>query len=67
MELKKSEAKIGPEAGKPRPKGRVGTQGSMADSLRRQIQQLKTGRPPRSLNEFIESRMVEEKKHSSEG
>ena len=33
-----------------------------ADSLRRQIQKLKEGRPPRSLNEFVEEQMAEEKK-----
>ena len=31
-----------------------------ADSLRRQIEQLKKGRPPRSLNEFAEQQMAED-------
>jgi hypothetical protein len=33
-----------------------------ADSLRCQIEQLKEGRPPRSLNEFVEQRMSEQDK-----
>jgi hypothetical protein len=35
---------------------------SAADSLRRQIENLKTGRPPRSLNEFVEEKMAEDRK-----
>jgi hypothetical protein len=31
-----------------------------ADSLRRQVQILKEGRPPRSLNEFVEQQMAED-------
>jgi hypothetical protein len=33
-----------------------------ADSLRRQIENLKAGLKPRSLNEFIEEKMAEDKK-----
>jgi hypothetical protein len=33
-----------------------------ADALRRQIENLKVGMKPRSLNEFIENRMAEDKK-----
>ena len=33
-----------------------------ADSLRRQIQKLRGGQPPKSLNEFIEKKMAEDKK-----
>jgi len=32
-----------------------------ADSLRRQIENLKTGREPRSLNEFAERKVIEER------
>jgi hypothetical protein len=31
-----------------------------ADALRRQIESLKEGRPPRSLNEFVEQQMAED-------
>jgi hypothetical protein len=41
---------------------------SVADSLRRQIEQLKQGhRSPRSLNEFIDQKMAEEKNESEHG
>lgn len=33
-----------------------------ADALRSQIESLKHGRPPRSLNEFVEQQMVENTK-----
>ena len=32
-----------------------------ADSLRRQIENLKAGREPRSLNEFAERKMIEDR------
>jgi hypothetical protein len=33
-----------------------------ADALRSQIESLKQGRPPRSLNEFVEQQMAEDTK-----
>jgi hypothetical protein len=37
-----------------------------ADSLRRQIENLKTGREPRSLNEFAELKMIEDRAKEKE-
>lgn len=37
-----------------------------ADSLRRQIENLKTGREPRSLNEFAERKVIEDRAKEKE-
>lgn len=38
-----------------------GARKAAADSLQRQIEDLKAGRKPRSLNEFIEQKMAEDR------
>lgn len=40
----------------------VATRRANADSLRRQLDSLKRGRVPRSLNEFVDQKMAEDKR-----